>query len=152
MFPVLGESAPVDHFNDQMAFAIISRAAPTSPAAGKSVIAFISLFQFAYSFTWGTAGNALAVEVLSTRLRSKAIAIASSCSWVICLGVTCGSPFMISPLYGNLGTNIGFVFGSTAIVVTILTVLFVPETKVRSGILQLSLVAMNSPQLTNVLT
>lgn len=116
-----------------MAFAIISVAAPTSNAASKSVIAFISLFQFSYSFTWGTAGNALAVEVLSTRLRSKAIGIASSCSWIICLGVTCGSPFMINPQYGNLGTKIGFVFGSTAIVVTILTALFVPETKVCFG-------------------
>ena len=120
-----------------LAFAIIAKAAPTNPAASKCIIAFISLFQFTYSFTWGAAGNALAVEVLSTRLRSKALSIAGGAGWIMCLAVICGSPFMISPYYGNLGTDIGFIFGSTAVAVMVLTILFVPETKVSgSGVLR----------------
>jgi SP family sugar:H+ symporter-like MFS transporter len=115
-----------------LTFAIVSVAAPNSIAAAKCVAAFICIFSFSYSATWGSIVPLIVGEVPSNRLRSKTVSLALAASWILSLLIICGSPYLISPAYANLGTKVGFIFGGATIPVVIFCYFFLPETKGRS--------------------
>jgi hypothetical protein len=115
-----------------LAFSILAEAAPNSVLATKFLIAFICIFCFTFSVTWGSIGNVVLGEVPSNRLRSKTISIAMSVSWVVALAVITGVPYLLSPDYANLGTKIGFIFGGISVFVFLGAIFIIPETKDRS--------------------
>jgi MFS transporter, SP family, sugar:H+ symporter len=112
-----------------LAFASVAQGAPNSPAAAKCLITFICIFFFTYAGTWGSVGPVVMGEVPSNRLRSKSVSIALSFAWVFCLAIICSIPYLLSPEYANLGTKLGFVFGSLTVAVLVATILILPETK-----------------------
>lgn len=115
-----------------LAFASINEAYPGSPAAAKCLIAFICIFSFTYSATWGSIGPIVIGEVPSNARRSKTVSIALGASFLVALTVITSIPYLIGPTYLNLGTKIGFVFGGLTVLVTIGTVFFLPETRDRT--------------------
>jgi SP family sugar:H+ symporter-like MFS transporter len=115
-----------------LAFASISDAHPGSTAAAKCLIAFICIFSFTYSATWGSIGPIVIGEVPSNRLRSKTISIALTLSFLMALIVITSIPYLIGPAYLNLGTKVGFIFGGLTVLVWIGTMLYLPETKDRT--------------------
>ena len=115
-----------------LAFSTISTVAPHSVGAARCVIAFVCIFTFTYSASWGPVVPVISGEIPSNRLRSKALGIALGTNWIMSVLVICGCPYLISPDYANLGTKIGFVFGALTIPLVIFTVIFVPETKGRT--------------------
>lgn len=115
-----------------LGFATVAEAAPHSNAAAKCEITFISIFLFAYSATWGSLGPIVIGEVPSNRLRTKTISVAIGLSWLMALLVITSIPYLINPQYLNLGTKVGFIFGGLTVIVFVLTIIFVPETKDRT--------------------
>jgi MFS transporter, SP family, sugar:H+ symporter len=115
-----------------LAFASINEAHPGSPAAAKCLIAFICIFSFTYSATWGSIGPIVIGEVPSNARRSKTVSIALGASFLVALTVITSIPYLIGPTYLNLGTKIGFVFGGLTVLVTIGTIFFLPETRDRT--------------------
>ncbi|KIW36905.1 uncharacterized protein PV06_10810 [Exophiala oligosperma] len=113
-------------------FAAVAEAHPNSTAAASFLIFCICLFSFTYTFTWGSASNILLGEIPANRLRSKTISIAASASWIVCVLVSTGMPYLLSAQYADMGTKVGFIFGPIGIVVFILTWWIVPETKGRT--------------------
>jgi MFS family permease len=115
-----------------LAFAIVAEAAPKSNAAAKCIIAFICIFNFSYSATWGSLGPVIMGEVPSNKLRSKTVALAASASFFVSLIVITTIPYLIGASYANLGTRVGFIFGGLTVLVFIGVVIFLPETKDRT--------------------
>ncbi|KAH8660278.1 putative sugar transporter [Xylariales sp. PMI_506] len=115
-----------------LTFASVSVADPGSVAANNVLIAFICIFNYAYSATWGSIVPLLVGEIPSNRLRSKTVSLALACSWILSLTVICGVPYLISPSYANLGTKVGFIFGGATVPVTVFCLFFLPETKGRT--------------------
>jgi hypothetical protein len=114
------------------AFAVITTADPTSKAAAKSVAAFICIFTFTYSATWGTVVPVVVGEIPSNRLRSKSLGFSVSFTWAGAILVICGAPYLIQPQYANLGTKVGFIFGGLTVPLLLFAIFFVPETKGRT--------------------
>lgn len=46
--------------------------------------------------------------------------------------VICGTPYLISTQYANLGTKVGFIFGGLTVPLFLFVVFCVPETKGRT--------------------
>lgn len=115
-----------------LAFASIAEAAPNSRAASKCLIAFICIFCFTFAATWGPVCPILIGEVGSNRLRTKTVAIGMASNWILCLAVLTSLPYLLDAQYANLGTKVGFIFGSLTTVLLVLVVFFLPETKDRS--------------------
>ncbi|KAL6247002.1 hypothetical protein RBB50_006309 [Rhinocladiella similis] len=115
-----------------LSFASISDAHPGSKAAAKCLIAFICIFSFTYSATWGSIGPIVIGEVPSNHLRTKTVSIALGLSFLMALLVITSIPYLIGAAYLNLGTKIGFIFGGLTVLVWIGTMLYLPETKDRT--------------------
>ena len=113
-------------------FAIIGVVAASSQAAARCLVAFVCLFIFSYSATWGPVSQVLLGELSSTQHRSKTVAIATSAGWICDILIICGMPYLLSPDYANLGPKVGFIFGGCEIVIFLWTIFFLPETKDRS--------------------
>ncbi len=113
-------------------FAIIGVAKPDSPAAAKCLVAFVCIYDFTYGATWGPVPLAVLAEVPSNGLRSKTISIATTLDWTAAMFITCGSPYLISPQYANIGTKMGFIFGGCMILSTVWAYFDLPETKDRT--------------------
>jgi MFS transporter, SP family, sugar:H+ symporter len=111
-----------------LAFSIIGVAAPGSDAAAKCLIAFICIFVFTFSATWGAIGNVVIGEVPSNRLRSKTLSIAFTACWCVATAVTTSIPSLLN----LLETKVGFIFGGITLVLLVITILIVPETKDRT--------------------
>lgn len=71
-------------------------------------------------------------EIPANRLRSNTVLLAISSSWICSLAIICGTPYLISPVYANLGTKVGFIFGAVTIPVVIFCYFYLPETKDRT--------------------
>ncbi|KAK4934294.1 hypothetical protein LTR10_024394 [Elasticomyces elasticus] len=115
-----------------LTFAIVAVAAPGSKAASQCLAAFVSLFIFSYGATWGAVGPVVLGELSSTKLRSKTLALCYIAGWSADLLIICGTPYLISADYANLGAKVGFIFGGISILVFIWCFLCLPETKDRT--------------------
>ncbi|EED19746.1 sugar transporter, putative [Talaromyces stipitatus ATCC 10500] len=116
-----------------LAFAVVAQATPArNKAAAKFIIFCICCYSFTYSASWGSVGSVMMGEVPSNRLRSKTLAIAMSASWVSALTVITAIPYLLSAQYANLGTKVGFIFGSIGVCIFIVSWIIIPETKGRS--------------------
>lgn len=113
-------------------FAIVGVARPNSVSAARCLVAFTCTFIFTYGATWGPVPQAILGEIPSNRVRSKTVSIATSINWLCTLFIVCGSPYLLSDSYANLGTKMGFIFGGCTVFGTVWTYLYLPETKDRT--------------------
>ncbi|OQU96574.1 hypothetical protein CLAIMM_02638 [Cladophialophora immunda] len=113
-------------------FAIVAVALPGSTAASKCLCAFVSIFIFTYGATWGAVSQVLLGEIPSNKLRSKTIGLATCAGWLCDTLIICGIPYLLSPVYANMGAKVGFIFGGTQVVVLLWSIFFIPETKDRT--------------------
>ncbi|RSH83045.1 hypothetical protein EHS25_005755 [Saitozyma podzolica] len=99
-----------------------------SPAVQKASLALIFIW---YSF-FGIQGNQawiISAEVAPTRNREKVLFISSFSGFGVSLIITWVAPYIQDVGYGNLGSKIGFIWGSFSILTVIATYLFLPETR-----------------------
>lgn len=113
-------------------FAIVGVAKPDSVAAARCLVAFTCTYIFTYGATWGPVPQAILGEIPSNRLRSKTVSIATTVNWLCTTFIICGSPYLLSAQYVQLGTKMGFIFGGCTILGTIWVYFALPETKDRT--------------------
>ncbi|CAI4213280.1 unnamed protein product [Parascedosporium putredinis] len=115
----------------QLAFAIAWTVAPETAAAGKAVVAFMSLFTFAYvayaPYAWLLGG-----EYPNNHLRAHTYGIATALNFLgNWLGVFT-APYFINPASLGWRAKYGYIwFGSNAILL-VFTYFFIPETRDRT--------------------
>ncbi|KAJ5736478.1 uncharacterized protein N7483_001603 [Penicillium malachiteum] len=112
--------------------AIVAVAAPGAPEAATCLVAFICLFSFFFTWSWGAVGWIVASEMCSNNLRSKAQSLGTVINWTMSLVVAAISPYLVNTSAANLGGKVGFIWGSLTLVGLIWTYFYLPETDRRS--------------------
>ncbi|KAJ5689993.1 hypothetical protein N7462_004385 [Penicillium macrosclerotiorum] len=112
--------------------AIVAVAAPNAPAAASCLVAFICLFTFFFTWSWGAVGWIVASEVSSNKLRSRTQSLGTTINWTTSLIVAAISPYLINTSAANLGGEIGFIWGSLTFVGLIWAYFYLPETDGRT--------------------
>lgn len=100
----------------------------TSPVTQKVLIAFLCIWTFSFSAFIAPSTWIGATEVHSIRLRTYGQAFALNISQIFSFACQFWTPYMISPTYGNMGTNVGYFYFGIIVIVLIITLFFVPET------------------------
>lgn len=93
--------------------------------AGRAAIAFIFIYDFNFSYSWAPIGWVLPSEIFSIGIRSKAISITTSSTWMNNFIIGLVTPRMLETM--KWGTYI--FFAAFAIIAFAFTWLVIPETK-----------------------
>lgn len=113
----------------QYIIAIVGVADPGSVAAGRVLIAFECIFIFGFAASWGPTAWVIPGEIMPLKIRGKSMSLATASNWLWNFILAYVTPYMVSTQYGNLGTKIGFVWGSTNVLCFLYVYFFVYETK-----------------------
>lgn len=106
-----------------------SRTSSNSVAMAQAVLTLVWTFIFQLSI--GQLGWAIPAEVGSTRLRQKTICLARNSYYIVSVISQVLQPYFMNPTEWNLRGYTGFVWGSTALLMTIWAFFRLPETKNR---------------------
>lgn len=98
------------------------------PSAGWAGIAFVYIYDINFSYSWAPIGWVLPSEIFSLGIRSKAIAITTSSTWMNNFIIGLVSPKMIK----NITYGTYFIFASFSLIALIFTYFFIPETRNRT--------------------
>lgn len=93
--------------------------------AGRAAIAFIFIYDFNFSYSWAPIGWVLPSEIFSIGIRSKAISITTSSTWMNNFIIGLITPRMLETM--KWGTYI--FFAAFAIIAFVFTWFVIPETK-----------------------
>lgn len=93
--------------------------------AGRAAIAFIFIYDFNFSYSWAPIGWVLPSEIFSIGMRSKAISITTSSTWMNNFIIGLITPRMLDTM--KWGTYI--FFAAFAIIAFVFTWYVIPETK-----------------------
>lgn len=113
----------------QFIVAIVGDADPNSPAAGMCLIVFTCIFIFGFAYSWGPTAWVISGEIYPLRLRGKGMSLATASNWLFNFILSLITPYLVSPQYANLKTNVGFIWGGFTLVGLVWVYLSVPETK-----------------------
>ncbi|PWN46846.1 putative high-affinity glucose transporter [Violaceomyces palustris] len=92
--------------------------------ASKAIIAFSFLFVASFAPTWGPVSWCLPPELFGTRLRGKAVSIATSCNWIFNFALS----YFVPPAFKNIQWQSYVIFGCFTVAMTIHVFLAFPET------------------------
>ena len=99
-----------------------------NPVAKNVLIAFLCIWGFCFGGLVAPSAWLAQAEVLSVRLRTYGLAFTSTVFYIFGFASIFWTPFMIGAKYGNMGTNVGYFYGSLDLCLFVGTFLFVPET------------------------
>lgn len=108
--------------------AISSGLGTTVHTTQSALIAFLCIWCFIFSSTTSPVVWVGSAEMHSIRLRTYGQALALCVNSIFAFSASFWTPYMISPDYGNMGTNVGYFYFGLTIVLLALTIIFVPET------------------------
>lgn len=86
--------------------AAVGTAAPNSPVSSKILVAFTCIWNFFYTWSWGSVGWVVVAEVPSTVLRARTQGIATITGWSSTLVINATLPYLINPTAANLGMKV----------------------------------------------
>ncbi|KAL4789146.1 maltose permease [Aspergillus venezuelensis] len=90
------------------------------------------IYAFIYYLTLGAISFVLLGEVSSLALRARTTALATATQAVLGIVFQTAVPYMVNPDAANLKGKVGFVFGATSLIATILAFWYIPELKGRT--------------------
>ncbi|KAJ9079073.1 hypothetical protein DSO57_1039291 [Entomophthora muscae] len=90
-------------------------------------IGFIYLFVASFSYSWGPVGWIYPAEIFSQKLRSRALAICISSSWLFNFAATLLTPLLLR----DIGWKLYILFAVFGVIMSISVMLSFPETKNR---------------------
>ncbi|KAL1904345.1 hypothetical protein Sste5344_009963 [Sporothrix stenoceras] len=91
------------------------------------IVAMMVVFTFGYSLGWAPTSHILSAEIPSTRMRDMTYRTASVINIAVQFVVTFSLPYLLNEPYANLGSKVGFIFGSIAAVSIAFAYFFVPD-------------------------
>lgn len=95
-------------------------------------VASLMLFSFFYNLSWAPVSYVVVSEAAALRVKEKTNLLACVISVLTTFGTSFTVPYLINEQYANLGGKVGFIYGSTNLVMVVLTWFFIPELKGRT--------------------
>lgn len=103
-----------------------------SGAMTNLMVACLMLFYFFYNLSWAPVSYIIVSEIAAQRVREKTNLFACVISVLTTFTTSYTIPYLISDKYANLGARVGYIYGSTSLVMVIATFFFIPELKGRT--------------------
>ncbi|TVY82030.1 Hexose transporter HXT13 [Lachnellula suecica] len=97
-----------------------------------AIVALLSVFSFGFSLGWAPLTYVVTTELPALHLRDQSQRVASLVNVVTAFTVSFTLPYLLNAPYANLGSKVGFIYGSMALCTLIFTFFFVPECKGKS--------------------
>ena len=113
-------------------FSSVGVAMPGTLVASRVLVSFMVIYNCFFHISLGSVGSMMIAELPSTRLRSKAQAIAVLTAYVWGIIWTAALPYLINPTAANLGAKIGFMYGGIGVIQFFFIFFYVPELFERS--------------------
>lgn len=95
--------------------------------AGRTAIAFIFIYDVNFSYSWAPIGWVLPAEIFPINIRSKAVSITTSSTWMNNFIVGLCTPIMLEDRHLKWGTYL--FFAGFSFMAFFFTLFFIPETK-----------------------
>ena len=89
----------------------------------------IPIFGCGFSLGWAPLSHVVAAEIPTGRLRDQTYAFGAVFNVVIQFAVSFSIPYLLNAPYANLGSKVGFIFGTTAFFATAFAWTCIPECK-----------------------
>jgi len=113
----------------QFIVAIIGSTDETNKTAQKAMIAFVCIYIFGFASTWGPTAWVSIGEIFPLPIRSKGVALSTASNWLWNCIIAVITPYMMGEDYGNLRTNVFYLWGALCASCVLFAYFFVPETK-----------------------
>ncbi|EIW77177.1 general substrate transporter [Coniophora puteana RWD-64-598 SS2] len=104
----------------------------TTEGTRLGVVAFVIIYLFIYQAGLGPLGYTIYAEVPSSKLRSKAVGMGILTNQCCTMIVNIVVPYLVNPDEANLNGYVGFIFGGFAVLGSIWSWFYIPETKDRT--------------------
>ncbi|KAF7552933.1 hypothetical protein G7Z17_g3987 [Cylindrodendrum hubeiense] len=96
------------------------------------IVAMTTIFNTGFCLGWAPLSHVVSAEIPTTRLRDLTYALGSSFNVVIQFTISFSIPYLLNASYANLGSKVGFIFGSTSVLACIFAWFCVPECSGKS--------------------
>lgn len=103
-----------------------------SGAMTNLMVACLMLFYFFYNLSWAPVSFIVVSEIAAQRVREKTNLFACVISVLTTFTTSFTIPYLISDKYANLGAKVGYIYGSTSLIMVIATYFCIPELKGRT--------------------
>ncbi|OAQ98488.1 hypothetical protein LLEC1_04179 [Akanthomyces lecanii] len=103
-----------------------------SGAMTNLMVACLMLFYFFYNLSWAPVSFIVVSEIAAQRVREKTNLFACVISVLTTFTTSFTIPYLISDKYANLGARVGYIYGSTSLIMVIATYFCIPELKGRT--------------------
>ncbi|KAJ8112649.1 hypothetical protein OPT61_g5023 [Boeremia exigua] len=100
-----------------------------SYAAKAGIVSMVTVFTVGFQIGWAPLSHVISAEIPSQRNRDATYALGSICNIAIQFAVSFSIPYLLNEPYAGLGSRVGFIFGSTAVLALLFTVFCIPECK-----------------------
>ncbi|KAK0108694.1 hypothetical protein ONS95_003485 [Cadophora gregata] len=100
-----------------------------SYAVRNTIVAFVVLFGLGFIFAWAPLTYVVTTEVPALRLRDRSQRLAAVVNVVFQFLVNFSIPYLLYAPYADLGSRVGFIFGSLSFCAVVFTWFCVPECK-----------------------
>lgn len=103
-----------------------------SGAMNNLMVACLMLFYFFYNLSWAPVSFIVVSETARQRVREKTNLFACVVSVLTTFATSFTIPYLILERYADLGARVGYIYGSTSLVMVVATYFFIPELKGRT--------------------
>lgn len=101
-------------------------------AIKSGIVSTMVIFNFGYSLGWAPAAHVLSAEIPNNRARDMTYRTASVLNISVQCAVATSMPYLLNAPYANLGSKVGFIFGSIAVLSLVFAFFVVPDCAGRS--------------------
>ncbi|THV00369.1 general substrate transporter [Dendrothele bispora CBS 962.96] len=102
---------------------------PIPSSAQRTMVGLIFIWYFFFGLIWSPLTWIVSAEVCSARARETTLTVATFSGFGVNLMISLVSPYLQDVSYGNMGSNIGFLWGGFTIASIFFVYFFVPEMK-----------------------
>lgn len=96
------------------------------------MVACLMLFYFFYNLSWAPVAYIVVSEVAAQRVREKTNLFACVISVLTTFVTSFTIPYLVFDKYADLGPRVGYIYGSTSLIMVIATYFCIPELKGRT--------------------
>ncbi|TGJ82197.1 hypothetical protein E0Z10_g6576 [Xylaria hypoxylon] len=96
------------------------------------ITTMVTIFGVGFQLGWAPLSHVVAAEIPTTQLRDQTYALGSVFNIAIQFVVSFSVPYLLNAPYANLGSKVGFIFGSTAFLAIFFSYFCIPECSGKS--------------------